>query len=195
MGKWDYKNFVLHIKIRENLTDSRFVEFMKGWNFYLNDMFKFQDSIEPLYNPVAEKIIQFLLTYDKIDLCPERYNSYEPISKFFDKNNLNDPICCIAFPAGSLYLRKKRKFDVVIENLWYGLIFDPDIQNKVIPSKKKIGEYLGDIKIYISKSVKCYTMRQLQTIINDFCSFLQTDYGEIIDQENTTILYKFSDMV
>lgn len=33
MGKFDYKNICVQIKVRENLTDQRFVEFMKTWNF------------------------------------------------------------------------------------------------------------------------------------------------------------------
>lgn len=189
MGKFNYKNYILHIKISENLTDPRFVEFVKKWDFTYHDVFRFQDTIEPLYNAAVEKILIFLITYKKMDLCPDYFNSFEPINKPFDKNDIFTPMHCVSFPAGTLFLRKKRKFDIVIENLWYGLIFDPQQGHKVIPSKKELGKYLGSIKIYISKHTQ-YPFLLYQTLINDFCTYLNTDYGIIYDQETGDILYQ-----
>lgn len=190
MGKFDYKNYILQIKVEENLTDSRFVEFMKDWNFTIQDVFKFQDSIEPLRNTMAEKILHFFTSYDYIDISPDAYNSYEPINIPFNKDDIFAVEHCLVFPAGTLFLRKKRKFDVEIENSWHGFIFDPEKNHQVIPSRRKIGKYLGDIKFHISKKTR-YTFEMFQRLIDDFCAYLQTDYGIIIDQETNEVLYQY----
>lgn len=49
----------------------------------------------------------------------------------------------------------------------------------VIPSKKKIGEYLGDIRITINQNTKQYSFEQMQMIVDDMCEYLGTDYGVI----------------
>ncbi len=54
----------------------------------------------------------------------------------------------------------------------------------VIPSKKKIGEFLGDIRIIIKKDTKKFTFEQLQTIVDDMCEYLGTDYGKITHWDN-----------
>ena len=46
MGKFDYKNICVQIKVRENLTDQRFVEFTKEWGFTEKDFDAFLDTIE-----------------------------------------------------------------------------------------------------------------------------------------------------
>ena len=46
MGKFDYKNICVQIKVRENLTDQRFVEFTKEWGFTEKDFGAFLDTIE-----------------------------------------------------------------------------------------------------------------------------------------------------
>ena len=51
-----------------------------------------------------------------MDLCPDYFNSFEPINKPFDKNDIFTPMHCVSFPAGTLFLRKKRKFDIENEN-------------------------------------------------------------------------------
>ena len=60
----------------------------------------------------------------------------------------------------------------------------------VIPSKKKIGEYLGDIRITINQNTKQYSFEQMQMIVDDMCEYLGTDYGVIVYQENKEILYQ-----
>lgn len=190
MGQYNYKNYILIVKLQENLTDSRFVEFMKDWTFTRDDLFVFQDTIEPLYNETAEKILNFFITYDKIDLCPDYYNTYEPINKHFNKEDLLSIIHSIAFPSGTLYLKKKKMFDVMISNIWYGLIFETKGNHQVIPSKKKIGEFLGEVSLFFDKKT-ALSMEQLETIVDDFCMYMETSYGIIRDQENNNILYKY----
>ena len=37
MGHFDLKNYVLNVKVKENLTDTRAVERMKAWDFTLKE--------------------------------------------------------------------------------------------------------------------------------------------------------------
>lgn len=193
MGMWDYNNYVLKVQLHENLTDSRFIEFVTRWDYTIDDFFSFQESIEPLTNEVAQKIMQFFVSYNKIDLCPDNYNRYEPVKLPFNKDDFYDSVHILAFPSGTLHLKKKRRFQVMIENLWYFLTFDPDDNHKVMIPLREISEdeYLGCIQIYISKNTKFYSMNVLQEIIEDLCTYLQTDYGVIIDQETNEVLYQY----
>ena len=64
MGQFDHKNYVLNVKVKENLTDTRAVERMKVWDFTLKEWDAFEKAISPFYNPYAERIIRFFVEYD-----------------------------------------------------------------------------------------------------------------------------------
>ena len=125
--------------------------------------------ITPFHNKYAERIVRFFVEYDKVDLCPDLFGAYEPLKETFDKKSIEEPSSCIAFPSGTLMMKKRRQFDVAIENQYYGAVFDPQNNYMVIPSKRKIGEYLGNIRIIIKKNTTKFTLEQLQTIVDDMC--------------------------
>lgn len=180
----DENYYVLNVKVKENLTDIRAVERMKAWDFTMKEWESFEKAISPFHNPSAERIVRFFVGYDKVDLCPDLFGSYEPIKEIFNKEDIREPSYRLAFPAATLMMKKRRQFEVVIMNLNYGLIFDPNNKYMVIPSKKKIGEYLGDIRIIIKKNTKKFTLEQLQTIIDDMCEYFGTDYGVLTHWDN-----------
>lgn len=186
----DQDYYVLNVKLRDNLTDARAVERMKAWDFTMKEWAEFEKTICPFYHPVAEQIVRFFVEYEKIDLCPDLFGSYEPLKKPFDKENILEPSDCIAFPSGTLIMKKRRRFDVAVENQYYGLIFNPKDNYKVIPSKRKIGEYLGNIRISINQKSKIYTFEQMQMIVDDMCEYLETDYGVIFDRWTKEIFYQ-----
>ena len=173
----DENYYVLKVKVRENLTDARAVERMKAWNFTMKEWQSFEKEICPFYSP-------------------DLYSSCEPIREIFNMEDIRKPSYHLAFPAGTLLLKKRRRFDVAMMNLNYGLIFDPYNKYMVIPSKKKIGEYLGDIRVIIKKNTNKFTLEQLQTIVDDMCEYLGTDYGVLTHWDNYArkdieILYQY----
>ena len=180
----DENYYVLNVKVRENLTDMRAVERMKAWNFTMKEWQAYIKVTAPFYNKYAERIVRFFVEYDKVDLCPDLFGAYEPLKETFDKKSIEEPSSCIAFPAGTLMMKKRRRFDVAIENQYYGAVFDPKNNYMVIPSKRKIGEYLGNIRIIIRKNTTKFTLEQLQTIVDDMCEYLETDYGVITHWDN-----------
>lgn len=181
----------LEVKVRESLTDPRAMERMMLWDFTLKEWLAFEKGLNPFYNSKAEKIVSFFTTYSKIDLCPDKYGPYEPLKRIFEKDDISDPISLLSFPSGSLLMKKRRYFDVAIVNLNYGLIYDPYDNYKVIPSKRKLGEYLGSIRIIIKAKSSKYSFDQMKTIVDDMCEYLNTDYGVISYLRTNEILYQY----
>lgn len=193
MGHFDKKNLVIRIKKQENITDNRYVILMKDWDFTYYDTLEWDKKLKPYYNATAEKIIKFFCEYQGGKLCPDKYNSFEPIKLNFDKNNLTHPIQILSFPAGTLHFRKKHKFDASIHNNWHCFLFDPDEGYKAIPPVRvvKEGEYLCEIVFWFSKSksAKKIDMDFLKKMTEDFCIYLNTDYGIITDEETGDELF------
>lgn len=183
--------YILNVKVADSLTDIRAAEYIKSWDFYLKDWQAFIKSSRPFYNAKAEMILDFFVSYDKIALCPDFFGTYEPVKNKFDTNNLIEAINCVAFPAGTLIMRKRNMFDIVIENMDYGCSFWADDNYKVFRPKKKNEEFLGNIRINIKKTDMRYSFEQMKTIVDDMCEFLKTEYGTIYVSGTKEMLYKY----
>lgn len=197
MAQQNQQFYILNVKVRENLTDTRALERLIAWDFTMEEWNEFEKKISPFFNLAAERIVRFFVEYGKMDICPDLFGSWEPIKEVFNKEDICEPSSRLSYPAATLFLKKKRRFEVIIENLNYGLIFDPQNKYKVIPSKRKKGEYLGNIRILIRKDTAKFTLEQMQTIVDDMCEYLGTDYGCITHWDNYArkdieILYQHS---
>ena len=53
MGNWNRKNYLLIIKLRDNITDQRYVEFIRGWNFTNVEWGNFILAHQPIYHPLS----------------------------------------------------------------------------------------------------------------------------------------------
>ena len=186
MGKFDYKNICVQIKVRENLTDQRFVEFMKTWNFTRLEFANFFDSIKgTICNEQAKRIVGFLVTYKNEAILPEKYNLAEPIKIAFDKNDISIPVAWLSFPGGGIYLKQRYKFEAYIENEYWGLVWS---DGKIVKPVRVLPEYMGVITFWFSKQRKI-DMEFLKRLLKDFCKYLNTDYGVIFDQETHEVLF------
>ena len=99
----------LYIRIKENLTDSRYVGFMKYWNYTEKEFDRLYKAIAEAggaYNEFSYKAVRFFVDYKDGVLLPNRYNSHEPLKYLFDKNDISKPVSMLSFPAGYLLLRK-----------------------------------------------------------------------------------------
>ena len=188
--------YILNVKVRESLTDTRAVEFMKSWDFYLNDWTAFVKEATPFYNPIAERIIRFFISFDKFDICPDLYGECEPPKTQFDTRNIVEPISYLAFPAGTLIMKKRNSFDVVIRNGNHGCSFWEKDNYKVFRPIKELGEFLGNIQFSVKMKNSNYSIEQMKTIVADLCKYLDTDYGTITIWDNyirkdIEILYQY----
>lgn len=185
MGNFDYKNICLQIKTRENLTDPRFVEFIKDWTFTEKEYDVFFDSIwDTISNEYSKRIIEFFINYRNGIILPDRCDVCEPIREKFNKDDISAPVKWLSQPGGSLILKKKYKFDVEIENETFAVVFT---DGEMFPPKGILPEYLGKVTFWFSKQRKI-DMIFLENLLRDFCTYLNTDNGIIFDQETHEVL-------
>lgn len=190
MGNFDNKNIRLRIEVRENLTDSRLVEFVKDWNFTEKECDVFLDSlVGNCTTEMAKRIVQFFVDYKDGILLPDRCGCYEPLREKFEKDKLDIYVGWLSFPAGELLLRKNQKYSASIENRTFAIVFYED-GNTSAP-KGKLPEYLGRITFWFAKQRKI-DMAFLEQLLRDFCSYLHTDVGYLLDDETKTILLDIS---
>ena len=183
------ENIGIKIQVRENLTDPRITKFLeeKDWNFSLDDFDAYLDTLErPLYNERARQIVEFLVNYRDGIICPDRYNSCDPIKYPFDKNDISDPIAMLSFPAGDLSMKKLRKYLVLIYNKSYAIIGDGGVE-KVLRPKRVLPEYMGIISFYFLKQWKI-DRDFVEQLLRDFCEYLKADYGIMYDNKTGEVL-------
>lgn len=187
MGQWDEKNFELEILVKENLTDPRVVEFVKGWNFTIKKTDAFFAPIrDTLYNPTAEKIVRFFGDYKDGMLLPDKYDTREPLKEQFDPNRISDIVRIISFSGSEVYLKKKRKYDATITNDFYGLVYDE--KGNVMPPKRVLGDYGGKVNFSFSKQSKP-DMDFLKQLLRDFAEYIGSDAACIWDMETGEVIY------
>ena len=188
MGNFDRKNIIVHLRFKDCMLDKRIQEYIKNWNFTKKEFDDFIASLEPpISNPVSEKIMRFILEYKGGCLRPDRYDIGEPIRWIFDESKITDCIEWISWPGGWLLLKKLRKFGLEINNKTFlvSWLSDDPIVHK---PTAKLPEYLGRITFWFAKQRKI-DMDFLRKLLVDFCEYMHTDVGYIVDQENGEILF------
>lgn len=191
------RNIIIQILVKENLTDPRYVEFRKYWNFTEEEFNRFNKTItetKKAYNELAYKIVRFLVDYKDGALVPDKYNFFEPLKKEFDKDDISRPVSLLSFPGGSLYLRKKNKYYAKIENDYYSILWKEIApkKNELLISKRVLPPYMGKIQLWFSKRRKI-DMEFLKCLLKDYCEYINSDRGFIYDQETMDVLYDIAD--
>ena len=187
MGQWDYKNWLVKVELKEDLTDPQFYEYLSTHKqFTLKEYRKFEKSlIRPLHNDKAEKIIRFFLDYHNGELYPDRYNYFEPVNKVFTEDMLSDFIDCLCQPAGGVYLKKLRKYEVDIENKQFAICFTDNIY---APPTVSPPENLTLITMWFDKK-KVKDCSTLFGLADDMVAALGAVKGAVIDQEDLHVVY------
>ena len=190
MGNFDTKNVCIKIGVRENLTDPRFVEFMekeKHWDFSKEEYKDFESSAGPAYTEMSHRIITFITEYKDGILMPDRCGCFEPLRHDFKKEEVPLYTGWLSYPGGGLMLKKRRKFDVDIENEYFVVMWDGET-GKSIPPAVPLPEYMGKITFLFPKQRKI-DMVFLEELLRDYCGYLETDSGFIYDMEDDRILF------
>ena len=187
MGQWDYKNWLVKVELKEDLTDPQFYEYLSTHKqFTLKEYRKFEKSlIRPLHNDKAEKIIRFFLDYHNGELYPDRYNYFEPVNKVFTEDMLSDFIDCLCQPAGGVSLKKLRKYEVDIENKQFAICFTDNIY---APPTVSPPENLTLITMWFDKK-KVKDCSTLFGLADDMVAALGAVKGAVIDQEDLHVVY------
>ena len=191
MGQFDYKNICLQIEVKNNLTDFRLLDFVRNWDFTMDEYKFFYESIKgTIFNENSYRIIKFFLNYKSGILKPDRCGTYNPLKHIFNSEDIFKYQEWLSFPSGCLILKKNKTFDVEIKNRYWGLSWSG---NNLIVTKPRrtLPENLGIITFWFTKQKKI-DMEFLKSLIFDFCEYLSTDNGVIFDQENKEVLYDIS---
>lgn len=118
-------------------------------------------------------------------ILPDRCDAAEPIKEKFNKHDISAPVNWLSFPTGSLLVKKKHQFDVEIKNENFAIIFCED--GKSLVTNTPLPKYLGKITFWFSKQCKI-DMVFLETLLRDFCTYLNANNGIIFDQETHEVL-------
>ena len=141
MGQWDYKNWLVKVELKEDLTDPQIVDYLsKHAVFSLKEYHSFESTlVRPLHTDKAEQIVRFFLEYHNGELYPDRYNYYEPVRNIFSTDKISDAIDTLCWAGGRLYLKKLRKYYVDIINQRFAVCFADGIHtpSKGIPPENK----------------------------------------------------------
>ena len=187
MGQWDYKNWLIKVELKEDLTDPQIVDYLsKHAVFSLKEYLSFKSTlVRPLHTGKAEQIVRFFLEYHNGELYPDRYNCFEPVRKVFSEDILPSVIEHLCWAGGCLYLKKLRKFDVDIENQRFAVCFTDGLHT---PSKGIPPENKTLITMYYDKK-KVKDCSTLYGLANDMVAALGAVKGAVIDQEDFSVVY------
>lgn len=190
MGNFDWKNILLRVRKKENVTDPRYVEYIKSRDFTSKEFDVFCSTItDGPYHEEAERAIRFLVDYKDGLLMPDRWGIYEPLRKEFSAEKVLECVRCLSFPSGEVYFKKRRKYDVVLTNNSEAMIFDGDKGDKFLPmhpGSPHATPYI-EFLFYFAKQRKI-KMDFLEMLLRDCVTYMQADEAIIYDQENSEIL-------
>lgn len=185
MSVYNSKEIYLKIRVKDNISDPRYIEFMKNWNFTQEDAIKFDsNTYGSCHSSVADKIITFIFEYKNGILHPDKCGTYEPLKHLFNVSYKKKYINWIAYPRGEMFMLKRRIFDIAIRNYYWAPT--PGKPTGILP------EYLCVITLWFRKRKKL-DHDFLKNLLRDFCNCLGTDQGIMFDAETDEILLDISD--
>lgn len=185
MGNWDYNNYIIEVRLKECVTDIRF-----------QSLFEMKPTINQFdeycrkhirtvaYNPLAERIVRFFMEYDNGLYLPDRYNNCEPIKHIFDSHNISIPVSYLAYPAGELYLKKRRRIEVSISNEDHAFIWEDGV---FLEPKRSLPQYLTIIRCSfpINNNV---TIEPIIKLMHDLKDAFNSENGKVYVQSTHEIL-------
>lgn len=193
MGNFNYKNWIIQVELKDNLSDNQILAYIKSKNekITIEEFTNFIKQLKlPLNNSKAEFIIHFFTNYENGQLMPDRYNSFEPINKRFSLDKIPDIINSLCWPAGSIYLKRIKQYEASIENNEFAIVFE---DGKYLPPIATPPEYMTTIQIYFDKKRNKDPMVFIK-LLKDLCNYLGTQRGIIKDQENGDIVCEVTDV-
>ncbi|MBR4818160.1 MAG: hypothetical protein IKZ72_05920 [Bacteroidales bacterium] len=186
MGQLDYNNYVIEVKLKDNVSDKRYdlIREKKPTIKEFQELEKELLATAPVYTKKAEDIIRFFLNYRITSFRPDKWNFYEPINKPIDYNDISKLVSCLAHPGGCIYLKKTRYHEIFIENHTHSFIWE---DNQYLVPKRKLPIYLTTIKVYFSQK-KNTDLNAIIQLMKDFKSEFGADNGKVYYQATDEII-------
>ena len=185
MGQYDFNNYIIKVKLRDNVSDERF-NAIRTIKPTINEYKKFLKKLvsdHPVYSEKAEELIKFFIEYGNGIIKPERYNCFEPINKVLNVENLEKPISMLAFPGGSVYLKKTKVVEIYINNETHSFVW---ADNKYITPKRDLPEYLTVITVFFPKKGK--NLEFIVQLMQEIKDTFGADNGKVLNQATGEVL-------
>lgn len=184
--KADDDFYYIEVKLRDDVSDRRF-DAIRPKKPTIKEYKAFERKLvseHPVYSEKAEEIIRFFVDYQGGAIKPDRYNYFEPVNKVFDENNLEDPISCLAFPSGRLYLKQLRGTLIMIDNETHTFVWEDGVYKVPV---RILPEYLTTITIFI-KLKKNMDMEFYIQLMRDIKKAFGADNGKICYQATGEVI-------
>lgn len=180
------RTYYIEVKLRDNVSDIRF-DAIRPMRPTIKEYKAFEKKLvsqHPVYSENAEQLIKYFVEYRDGAITPDRYNYFEPVNKAFDANSLEDPISCLAFPAGILYLKKNRGPVIVIKNETHAFVWKNDVYMAPV---RELSEYLTTITVFFDKR-KNTEMSFYVQLLKDIKEAFGANNGKIYSQATGEVI-------
>ena len=188
MGQFDHNNYVIEVKFKDDLTDSRYDDILAKGSFSLKEFKEYEKQFSKLmFNHTAEKIIRFFVDYKSGAILPDRFDDGEPVRKPFNKDDISIPVSYVSCPGGGVDLLKKRRYSASIENKTFAIFFE-ETPNGFMYLKPTAPPREYNIIRFFFSIHKNTDIHFIVDLMRDLKSYLNADYGKVyIQSTNETI--------
>ncbi len=184
MGQYDNDNYVIEVKLRDNVSDDRWEPLYKKSPSIREYKEYYKKTIVNSFNPTAERLIRFFMEYDNGVLYPDKFNFCEPVNKPFNESCIAQAVSYLANPAGCVYLKKSRFADIDIENKTFSFGWIDGVYSEpLVP----LPNYLTIITVYFPKK-KNTDLGFIIQLMKDIKSYFDADNGKVFYQATKEII-------
>lgn len=197
MGFRNQNNYIVEIRSHTDMSAHSIVEYVQNGHFSQKDYIIFLEKNKPFYHPLAEQLLNFILNYKSGLLYPDKWDCAEPLKELFNNDSHTDVIDCMVHPSYITILKKNRKYEVVIHNkssrwcpVWFISGKGNSMKEELIKPVDSSLKYLTEIMFIFPSEFK-QDLNFLQQLMEDFCKYLNTDYGVVYHQETRDVIFSY----
>jgi len=191
MGNYNRDNYQIVIKVRDNITDPFYLDYCirTDMAFSLKEYRQFEYEHPSSFHPLVDSVMNFLCSYSNGCMKPHKWGYGFPLKRLFCDDVKPQLISNLTRPGGQVSILRKRCYTADFENQMYVPMWEDKIPFKMSERKRALPEYMFIMKFIFSKTLNNYPF--LVKFVKDFCEYLSTDYGVIIDQSTDNPLFEY----
>lgn len=186
------KEYQAIIKFKKEFTDERFLLFVNSYNngeMTFKDWIKYLESLKPGKNPLVDRLVDFILSYDEGKLFPEKYGYGDPVKFHVTPKAIEEWKGILAFPCSGVTLKKLRSAYFFLDNTSsHNLVYDIDSGRMKHAVNSSIYSFL--LTIFLNKR-SSFSINYLERFVDDICNSFDTDYAYVFTGQNQ-LVYDYS---
>lgn len=193
MGNYDYNNYLVIVKVRDNITDPAYMKYCvdTDMGFSIKEYLSFEKSHPSSTHPTVVKALKFICSYSGGIMRPDKWGYGEPLKRVFNEDTVHLLISYLTRPGGQESIRKNRFYLADFENEMHVPIWEGKKPIKISERERSLPDYMFTMTFYFSKSLK-NILPFIKGFVKEFCKELSTDYGIIVDQLTMETIFDMS---